>query len=170
MVLIATRRAGILAPDAGIALNDWRCWPAWGFAEELLFRGWLWGSLELNSSPHGACCFRAVISPLIHPWYRTEGPGAIGQLAALIHAIRDRPGLASPYLTPGASGERFGAAMGAVVGRLVVLQMGLIELSAGCARLAERTGCPQPNPDRGAIGCLGLVCADLGAAAATGPL
>jgi len=27
-----------------------RCWPAVGFAEELLVRGWLWGSLNSNSS------------------------------------------------------------------------------------------------------------------------
>jgi membrane protease YdiL (CAAX protease family) len=41
-----------------------------GFAEELLFRGWLWGELELLLPRRRALGLQALLFALVHPWHR----------------------------------------------------------------------------------------------------
>ncbi|EDY37647.1 abortive infection protein [Cyanobium sp. PCC 7001] len=55
-----------------------------GVAEELLFRGWLWGELALQLPARSALLLQATIFALIHPWYRLPGLEAVGQLGGLI--------------------------------------------------------------------------------------
>ena len=54
-----------------------------GFAEELLFRGWLWGELELLGGRQRAIGLQAAIFALVHPWYQLPAIEAIGLLIGL---------------------------------------------------------------------------------------
>jgi len=153
-VLIATGAArGSWRLDSGIALNGLALLAGVGFAEELLFRGWLWGELELQLRASTALLLQAVIFALIHPWYRTEGAGAIGQLGGLILL-----GIALALQRRADSGALWGAIglHGGLVGGWFVLQMGLIEFSANAPAWLSGPGAPNPNPIGGAIGWLGL--------------
>ena len=51
-----------------------------GFAEELLFRSWLWGELERQVGAQRSIGLQAAIFALVHPWYRLAGLEAIGLL------------------------------------------------------------------------------------------
>ena len=55
-----------------------------GFAEELLFRGWLWGELELLAGKRRAIGLQAAVFALLHPWYRLPGLEAIALLIGLV--------------------------------------------------------------------------------------
>ncbi|MCP9928583.1 CPBP family intramembrane metalloprotease [Cyanobium sp. CH-040] len=60
--------------------------PGVGFAEELLFRGWLWGELALGRWGRQALPLQALIFALVHPWYRAPGllaPALLGGLLLL---------------------------------------------------------------------------------------
>jgi membrane protease YdiL (CAAX protease family) len=54
-----------------------------GFAEELLFRGWLWGELELLGGRQRAIGLQATIFALVHPWYQLPAIEAVGLLVGL---------------------------------------------------------------------------------------
>ena len=69
---------------AGELLNALALLLGVGFAEELLFRGWLWGELGLQLSRRRALLLQAALFALVHPWYRAGNPGAIGLLGGLI--------------------------------------------------------------------------------------
>jgi len=149
MVLIATGAArGSWRLDGGIALNGLALLAGVGFAEELLFRGWLWGELELQLKARTALLLQAVIFALIHPWYRTEGPGAIGQLGGLIML-----GIALALQRRTDAGALWGSDRAAwgVSRRLVRAADGADRALCRCARLAERTGCPNPTRSEGPL-------------------
>ena len=55
-----------------------------GFAEELLFRGWLWGELGLRLAAPKALLAQALVFALVHPWYRLPGLAAAALLGGLI--------------------------------------------------------------------------------------
>jgi MYXO-CTERM domain-containing protein len=124
-----------------------------GFAEELIFRGWLWGELELLIGAPRALVGQAVIFGLIHPWYRAPGAEAIGLLGGLILL-----GLALA-LQRRADGGSLGGAVGlhgGLVAGWFALLAGLIELSPATPAWLVGPGGASPNPIGGVLGWLGL--------------
>jgi membrane protease YdiL (CAAX protease family) len=124
-----------------------------GFAEELLFRGWLWGELELQLGARRADALQAALFALVHPWYRLAGLEAIGLLVGLgllglvLARQRHRDG-----------GSLWGAVglHGALVGGWFALQSGALQVSATAPAWLVGPGGETANPIGGAIGWLGL--------------
>ena len=133
-----------------------------GFAEELLFRGWLWGELELLLGRRRALIAQAGLFALLHPWYRLLTPGdpsaALEALAllggltllGLVLALQRR---ADGGLLWGAVGLH-----GGLVGGWFALQNGLIQLSPAAPAWLVGPGGANPNPIGGLFGWLGLLC------------
>jgi len=133
-----------------------------GFAEELLFRGWLWGELELVLGRRRGLIAQAGIFALLHPWYRLLTPGdpsaALEALAllggltllGLVLALQRR---ADGGLLWGAVGLH-----GGLVGGWFALQNGLIQLSPAAPAWLVGPGGANPNPIGGLFGWLGLLC------------
>jgi len=99
-----------------------------GFAEELLFRGWLWGELKLLMPRRRALGLQALLFGLVHPWYRLpplSGLALLGGLTLL--------GLALALLRRKQGGNLWGpiGLHGGLVGGWFLLQKGLLELQAG---------------------------------------
>ena len=124
-----------------------------GFAEELLFRGWLWGELSLQGKAQSALLLQAALFALLHPWYRLEGFGAIGLLGGLILL-----GIALALQRRSDGGALWGAIglHGGLVGGWFVLQTGLVEISSTAPAWLSGPGGANPNPIGGVIGWLGL--------------
>lgn len=132
-----------------------------GFAEELLFRGWLWGELELMLDRKRALIAQAGLFALLHPWYRlamagdrTAAPQALALLGGLtllglVLALQRR---ADGGLLWGAVGLH-----GGLVGGWFALQNGLIELSPAAPAWLVGPGGANPNPIGGLVGWLGLL-------------
>jgi len=132
-----------------------------GFAEELLFRGWLWGELECLVGARRALGLQAAVFALLHPWTRLLNPvdlphvlqalGLLGGLVllGLVLALQRR---ADGGLLWGAVGLH-----GGLVGGWFALQNGLIELSPGAPAWLVGPGGANPNPIGGLIGWLGLL-------------
>lgn len=124
-----------------------------GFAEELLFRGWLWGELELQLGARRADALQAALFALVHPWYRLAGLEAIGLLVGLgllglvLARQRHRDG-----------GSLWGPVglHGALVGGWFALQSGALQVSATAPAWLVGPGGEAANPIGGAIGWLGL--------------
>ncbi len=139
--------------EAGEVLNAVALMLGVGFAEELLFRGWLWGELELGKGPGRALVLQAVVFALVHPWARAQGLGAVGLLGglfllALVLGLQRR---ADGGVLWGAIGLH-----GGLVGGWFALQAGLLELSPGAPAWLAGPGGASPNPIGGLIGWLGL--------------
>lgn len=131
-----------------------------GFAEELLFRGWLWGELELLVGPRRALIVQATIFALAHPWYRLLAPldwphgmAALALLSGLLLL-----GLVLALQRRADGGLLWGAVglHGGLVGGWFALQGGLIELSPGAPAWIVGPGGAMPNPIGGLIGLAGL--------------
>ena len=132
-----------------------------GFAEELLFRGWLWGELQLLLGPRRALIAQAGIFALLHPWYRlitprdpSSAPEALALLGGLtllglVLALQRR---ADGGLLWGAIGLH-----GGLVGGWFALQNGLIQLSPAAPAWLVGPGGANPNPIGGLFGWVGLV-------------
>lgn len=125
-----------------------------GLAEELLFRGWLWGELELLMPAPRALLLQAALFALVHPWYRTAGLGAVGLLGGLVLLA-----LALALQRRADGGALWGAVglHGGLVGGWFALQAGLVELAGNVPDWLEGPGGPQPNPIGGVLGWLGLL-------------
>lgn len=125
-----------------------------GFAEELLFRGWLWGELERLAGPGRAIGLQAALFALVHPWYRLPALEAIALLIGLVLL-----GLALALQRRADSGALWGAVglHGGLVGGWFALQAGLMEISAGSPAWLVGPGGPSPNPIGGLLGWLGLL-------------
>jgi membrane protease YdiL (CAAX protease family) len=125
-----------------------------GFAEELLFRGWLWGELELLLGNQRALLAQAGLFALLHPWYRLPSPQALALLGGLLLL-----GLALALQRRADGGLLWGAIglHGGLVGGWFALQNGLIELSPAAPGWLVGPGGTNPNPIGGLFGWLGLL-------------
>lgn len=70
--------------EVGTWLNGLALLVGVGLAEELLFRGWLWGELEQQLSPQRALLLQAVIFALVHPWMALPAAQGLALLLGLI--------------------------------------------------------------------------------------
>lgn len=124
-----------------------------GFAEELLFRGWLWGELELQAGRRRALGLQAAVFALLHPWYRLPAPQAVGLLAGLVLL-----GLALGLQRRADGGALWGAMglHGGLVGGWFALLAGPLQIAAAAPAWLVGTGSPSPNPIGGLLGWLGL--------------
>jgi uncharacterized protein len=125
-----------------------------GFAEELLFRGWLWGELELLLGAKRALLAQAGIFALLHPWYRLPGLQALALLGGLVLL-----GLVLALQRRADGGLLWGAIglHGALVGGWFALQNGLLQLSPAAPAWLVGPGGANPNPIGGLFGWLGLL-------------
>ncbi|MBM5803208.1 MAG: CPBP family intramembrane metalloprotease [Cyanobacteria bacterium K_DeepCast_35m_m2_155] len=155
LLLLASGQARWLGDLSGGALaNAIALLLGVGFAEELLFRGWLWGELELLVGRRRALLAQAGIFALLHPWYRLPGLSALALLGGLtllglVLALQRR---ADGGLLWGAIGMH-----GGLVGGWFALQNGLIELSPAAPAWLLGPGGANPNPIGGLFGMLGLL-------------
>ena len=125
-----------------------------GFAEELLFRGWLLGELELLLGRRRALLAQASIFALLHPWYSLAGLHAAALLGGLTLL-----GLALALQRRADGGLLWGAIglHGGLVGGWFALQNGLIELAPAAPAWLVGPGGANPNPIGGLFGLLGLL-------------
>ncbi|WP_094560100.1 CPBP family intramembrane glutamic endopeptidase [Synechococcus sp. 8F6] len=124
-----------------------------GFAEELLFRGWLWGELELQVGARRALLLQALIFALLHPWYRAPGLEAVGLLGGLILL-----GLVLALQRRADGGSLWGAIglHGGLVGGWFLVQKGLLQISPAAPGWWVGPGGADINPIGGLIGWIGL--------------
>jgi MYXO-CTERM domain-containing protein len=124
-----------------------------GFAEELLFRGWLWGELERLAGPQRSIGLQAAFFALVHPWYRLPGLEAVALLIGLVLL-----GLALALQRRADGGALWGAVglHGGLVGGWFALQAGLLQISPATPAWLIGAGSPNPNPIGGLLGFLGL--------------
>jgi MYXO-CTERM domain-containing protein len=153
-VLLATgnaRWAGVLS--GGVLANALALGTGVGFAEELLFRGWLQGELSRHLGANRALVVQAVVFGLLHPWYRLPGAGAIALLGGLVLL-----GLVLALQRRADGGVLWGAIglHGGLVGGWFALQAGLLSLSPSAPAWLSGPGGAAPNPIGGLVGWLGL--------------
>ncbi len=124
-----------------------------GFAEELLFRGWLWGELERLVGSQRAIGLQAAFFALVHPWYRLPGAAAIALLIGLVLL-----GLALALQRRADGGALWGAVgmHGGLVGGWFALQAGLLQISPATPAWLIGAGSPTPNPIGGLLAWIGL--------------
>jgi len=149
----SARWIGPAALDGGEMLNALALVVGVGFAEELVFRGWLWGELQRLVAPRGALLLQAAIFALVHPWSRAGLVGAVGLLGGLILL-----GLNLALLRRDDGGVLWGAIglHGGLVGGWFALQAGLVELLPHAPFWLAGPGESNPNPIGGLVGWLGL--------------
>jgi len=124
-----------------------------GFAEELLFRGWLWGELEVLLGGRRATALQAGLFALVHPWYQLPALQAIGLLIGLVGL-----GLVLARQRRCDGGCLWGAVglHGGLVGGWFALQSGLLQLVPTAPAWLIGPGGSGANPIGGALGWLGL--------------
>ena len=124
-----------------------------GLAEELLFRGWLWGELEQHLSARRALWGQALVFSLAHTRFNLGPVEATALLGGLLLL-----GLALALQRRADSGVLWGAVglHGGLVGGWFLLQGGLLELAAGAPAWLVGPGGNHPNPIGGVVGWLGL--------------
>lgn len=124
-----------------------------GVAEELLFRGWLWGELHRLVGCDRALILQATLFALLHPWYRESGLEAVGLLGGLILL-----GLVLALQRRADHGALWGAVglHGGLVGGWFALQAGLLQISPSTPAWLTGPGGANPNPIAGLLGWLGL--------------
>jgi membrane protease YdiL (CAAX protease family) len=124
-----------------------------GFAEELLFRGWLWGELELQLGARRALAWQAAVFALVHPWYHLAPAGALALLFGLVLLA-----LALALQRRADGGCLWGAIglHGGLVGSWFALQAGLLQISPATPAWLIGPGAPSPNPVGGLLGWTGL--------------
>ncbi len=154
VVLLATgsaRWAGVLS--GGAAANALALGAGVGFAEELLFRGWLQGELDRHLGANRALTVQAVVFALVHPWYRLPVAGAAGLLGGLVLL-----GVVLGLQRRADGGVLWGAVglHGGLVGGWFLLQGGLLNLSPSAPTWLAGPGAPAVNPIGGLLGWLGL--------------
>ena len=131
-----------------------------GFAEELVFRGWLWGELQLQLNPLPAAVAQAVIFSVLHTrfdqgWAIPLGllPGMV-MLGLVLAGQRSKDG----NLLAGAVGLH-----GGLVAGWFALQSGLLSLEPSIPvwlmgpNYSPVAALPNYNPVGGLLGWLGMV-------------
>jgi membrane protease YdiL (CAAX protease family) len=124
-----------------------------GFAEELLFRGWLWGELALHLGRARGAMAQAVIFSLAHARADLGIAGLVGLLGGLVLL-----GLALALQRRSDGGLLWGAVGlhgGLVAGWFVLLQGALVLRTESPLWLVGPGGA-NPNPVGGVLGWLGL--------------
>lgn len=125
-----------------------------GFAEELLFRGWLWGELGELLGRRQALFSQAILFGLVHPWWRVPGLAGAGLLGGLILL-----GLVLGLQRRADGGALWGAMglHGGLVCGWFALQAGPLALAASGPEWLMGPGGPGgANPIGGLIGWLSL--------------
>jgi membrane protease YdiL (CAAX protease family) len=124
-----------------------------GFAEELLFRGWLWGELELLLPKRCALGLQALVFALVHPWYLLPPLAGLALLGGLTLL-----GLALALLRRSQDGNLWGpiGLHGGLVGGWFLVQKGLVEIGADAPGWLVGPGKGDVNPIGGLLGWLGL--------------
>lgn len=124
-----------------------------GFAEELLFRGWLWGELEQHLGRGRALWGQALVFSLVHTRFNLGPAGAVGLLGGLTLL-----GLALALQRRADGGVLWGAVglHGGLVGGWFLLQGGLLTLAPEAPAWMAGPGGAHPNPIGGVVGWLGL--------------
>lgn len=152
LLLSGQARWGTL-PDWPVLLNGLALLLGVGFAEELLFRGWLWGELERLAGARRALGLQAALFALVHPWYRLPGPEAIALLGGLVLL-----GLALALQRRADSGALWGAVglHGGLVGGWFILQLGLLQISPATPSWLIGGAAGNANPIGGLLGWAGL--------------
>jgi membrane protease YdiL (CAAX protease family) len=131
-----------------------------GFAEELVFRGWLMGELELLAGPRRALSLQARIFALVHPWYRffdhADLPHGLAVLALIIGMILLGTVLGLQRKVDG--GLLWGAIglHGGLVGGWFALEKGLLEISPDAPSWLIGPGAGSANPIGGVVGIASL--------------
>jgi len=126
-----------------------------GFAEELLFRGWLWGELGEHLGRRQALLSQATFFGLVHPWWRMSGLVGAGLLGGLILL-----GLVLGLQRRADGGALWGAMglHGGLVGGWFALQAGPLALGgSGPEWLVGPGGAGGINPIGGLIGWSSLI-------------
>lgn len=131
-----------------------------GFAEELLFRGWLLGELELLVGARRALSLQARIFALVHPWYRlldpADLPGGLAVIALVVGLILLGTVLGVQRRADG--GLLWGAIglHGGLVGGWFALEKGLLEISPDAPAWLIGPGAGSANPIGGVVGLAAL--------------
>jgi membrane protease YdiL (CAAX protease family) len=130
------------AATAGQSVNALALLLGVGFAEELIFRGWLLEELTRLTDRRRALVLQALVFALVHPWFGVEGWGRGPLLAGLVLlglvlALRRR---CDGGLLWGAVGLH-----GGLVGGWFLLSQALLELRPGAVAWLSGPGQP-PNP------------------------
>ncbi|MFY8148361.1 MAG: type II CAAX prenyl endopeptidase Rce1 family protein [Prochlorococcaceae cyanobacterium] len=129
-----------------------------GFAEELVFRGWLWGELRMllgggSRADQQALLAQAAVFSLVHTRFTLGAAallpllGGLGLLGVVLALQRRADG----GLLWGAVGLH-----GGLVGGWFLLQGSLLELAPEAPAWLVGPGGPAPNPIGGLVGWLGL--------------
>ena len=129
-----------------------------GLAEELLFRGWLWGELALllGGDARGgqrAMVLQALLFSLVHTRFNLGLLASLGLLGGLLML-----GLALALQRRADGGALHGAIglHGGLVGGWFLLQHGLLSISADTPIWLQGPGGAFANPLGGVVGWLGL--------------
>lgn len=124
-----------------------------GGAEELLFRGWLWGELQLGGRSRRALLLQALIFALVHPWFRAPGLLGLALLGGLVLL-----GLALAVQRSLCGGSLWGpiGLHGGLVGGWFVVQHGLVTIAPQAPGWWVGPGSGDVNPIGGLSGWLAL--------------
>ncbi|MEB3259038.1 MAG: CPBP family intramembrane glutamic endopeptidase [Cyanobacteriota bacterium] len=124
-----------------------------GFAEELLFRGWLWGELAAHLGAGRGALAQAVVFSLVHARLDLGGAGLVGLLVGL-----GLLGLALALRRWVDGGLLWGAVglHGGLVGGWFALEQGVLAIGADAPLWLVGPGGASPNPVGGLLGWLGL--------------
>jgi len=139
--------------DGAVALNAVVLGLGVGVAEELLFRGWLWGELQLGGRSRRALLLQALIFALVHPWFRAPGLLALGLLGGLVLL-----GLALAIQRSCSGGSLWGpiGLHGGLVGGWFAVQHGLVTITPQAPGWWVGPGSGDVNPIGGLSGWLAL--------------
>jgi MYXO-CTERM domain-containing protein len=153
LVVIGLQLAGALAwplhTSVAVLLNGLALALGVGFAEELLFRGWLLGELGLKLGSQRALWLQAALFSLVHTRFNLPPLQLLGLLGGLLLL-----GLALGLQRRADGGLLWGAIglHGGLVGGWFLFQQGLVEVSA----TAPSWLIGPANPIGGLLGWLGL--------------
>ena len=125
-----------------------------GFAEELIFRGWLWTELNQLMGSRRAALAQASIFSLVHTRFNL-GLGAMSGLLIGLFLL----GLVLARQRQSNRGSLWGCIglHGGLVAGWFLLQSGLLELSSNAPSWLVGPGGNAPNPLGGAIGLISLL-------------
>ena len=126
-----------------------------GFAEELIFRGWLWGELQLQLNGRQAFVAQALVFALVHARFDLAPMPLLALLGGLLLLGLL---LAAARLSEGGVIWSAVGLHGGLVGGWFALQSGLLTIDPSAPARMVGPGGTHPNPIGGWIGWLGLGC------------
>ncbi len=146
------RWAMVLTPE--LVLNALVLGLGVGLAEEVLFRGWLWGELTLQVGQRRGLMLQAAIFALLHPWYRVPGLQGVALLGGLLML-----GLVLGLRKQADHGSLWGAVSlhGGIVGGWFLVQKAMLAIQPAAPAWWIGPGRGDVNPIGGLVGWLGLI-------------